>query len=196
MTNSNVSGIVCSSGEVWKAQRTFALKSLRSFGFGKKSHESKILDEVAVFLNILDETKGNSFSMTDIIHRCISNVICSIALGKHYEHNDPEFKQLLDMFQANLRVVHVASLTEVFPFLRLIPGDVFKRKKLLDNVQCFKNVMATYVTEHKRTFDENNLRDFIDCYIKELQHGQNQSHHFTGNYNGLKFSFLGNIHLT
>ena len=119
--------------------------------------------------------------MTDIIPTCISNVICSIALGKQYEHNDPEFKQLLEMFQANLKIIDLASLTVVFPFLKFIPGDLFKTKLLHNNIKCFKNMMATYVTEHKRTFDENNLRDFIDCYIKELQNEKNKSINFTGN---------------
>jgi hypothetical protein len=35
------------------------------------------------------------------------------------------------------------------------------------------------VDEHKSTFDENHLRDFIDVYLKEMQSGQDPD--FNGN---------------
>ncbi len=39
--------------------------------------------------------------------------------------------------------------------------------------------MKELVDEHKSTFDENHLRDFIDVYLKEMQSGQDPD--FNGN---------------
>lgn len=41
-------GIVFTHGQQWTEQRRFALKTLRDFGFGKKSMEHVILDEVLI----------------------------------------------------------------------------------------------------------------------------------------------------
>jgi hypothetical protein len=50
-------GIVSSSGIEWKHQRTFALSKLRDFGFGKRSFESSIMEEIKIFLDLLNVTE-------------------------------------------------------------------------------------------------------------------------------------------
>ncbi len=40
-------GVILTNGQYWKEQRRFLLKSLKDFGFGKKSMETFLLDEVA-----------------------------------------------------------------------------------------------------------------------------------------------------
>lgn len=171
-------GIFGSSGTIWKEQRTFALSSLRKFGFGKKSHESKIIEEVEVFLQILEDSKNEPIDITDAIQLCVSNVICSIALGKHFEHNDPDFVVLIELVRTTMKTINDAAMSEVFPFVKYIPGDRFNRKTMLDGVQHLLDLMADIVDEHKKTYDENNIRDFVDCYIKELATSNSET--FTG----------------
>ena len=175
-----VSGIVSSSGTVWKEQRTFALTSLRRFGFGKKSYETKILEEVEVFLQIISETKGQPIDINIAINTSISNIICSIVLGKRYGHNDPEFIKLLDGLKTCLKYAMYAGISDMFPFMKYLPGDLFKRKLVLQYVKQNLDTLSQYIEEHKRTYDENNIRDYIDCYIKELRSVTNTSTTFTG----------------
>ena len=49
----NFPGIVGSSGEFWKHTRTFSLNSLRDFGFGRRSLEGKVLEEVEHYLQVM-----------------------------------------------------------------------------------------------------------------------------------------------
>ena len=42
-------------------------------------------------------------------------------------------------------------------------------KEKCAKVQVIKSFLNTVIEEHKRDFDENNTRDFIDAYIKEIK---------------------------
>ena len=177
-----LSGIFCSSGKIWKEQRTFAFTSLRSFGFGKKSFETKILEEIEIFLQILLESKEQPIDINIAIGTSVSNIICSIALGKQHEDDDPKFLNLLEGLQAFVKYAPNAMISELFPFLKYLPGDLFKRTLVHGHFRHCLDTMTEYIEEHKKTFDENNIRDYIDCYIKELRSGAHKSTTFTGNF--------------
>ncbi|CAJ0966746.1 unnamed protein product [Ranitomeya imitator] len=53
-------GISLSNGERWKVIRTFAVKTLKSFGFGKKSIESKIQTEAQCIVEEFRNSNGES----------------------------------------------------------------------------------------------------------------------------------------
>ena len=42
-------------------------------------------------------------------------------------------------------------------------------KEKCAKVQVIKSFLNKEIEEHKRDFDENNTRDFIDAYIKEIK---------------------------
>ncbi|KAJ8298464.1 hypothetical protein KUTeg_024995 [Tegillarca granosa] len=100
----NYRGIAFSSGNIWKEHRTFALTKLRSFGFGKRSIETNISEEVEVLLQFFDDQKGNAFDIYDIVKR---------------------------------------------------------------NSKMLENFVEEVIKEHKETFEENNIRDYIDAFLVE-----------------------------
>ena len=56
-----------------------------------------------------------------------------------------------------------------FPSLRdVIPSVDYYREKCA-KVKVIKSFLATVIEEHKRRFDEDNVRDFIDAYIGEIK---------------------------
>ncbi|KAJ8298376.1 hypothetical protein KUTeg_024907 [Tegillarca granosa] len=160
-------GIVASSGKLWKEQRTFALTKLRDFGFGKRNFESNILEEVEVLVKNLEEQKGNAFDIDDILYASISNVTCSIVFGKRFSHTDPTFRKIVNMFSENLRTANGAALATWMPFLRFLPFDMFNIKKVINNVDNIQKFLQTVIDDHWKTYDENNIRDFIDAFITE-----------------------------
>ncbi|CAC5413815.1 Cytochrome P450 2C20,Cytochrome P450 2D15,Cytochrome P450 2E1,Cytochrome P450 2J3,Cytochrome P450 2M1,Cytochrome P450 2G1,Cytochrome P450 2A13,Vitamin D(3) 25-hydroxylase,Cytochrome P450 2F3,Cytochrome P450 2K3,Cytochrome P450 2C55,Cytochrome P450 2F2,Cytochrome P450 2C2,Cytochrome P450 2A11,Vitamin D 25-hydroxylase,Cytochrome P450 2J1,Cytochrome P450 2L1,Cytochrome P450 2C8,Cytochrome P450 2A10,Cytochrome P450 2K1,Cytochrome P450 2C31,Cytochrome P450 2K4,Cytochrome P450 2B12,Cytochrome P450 2J2,Cytochrome len=95
-------GIGSSSGSLWKEHRTFTIGALREFGFGKRSQESKIKEEIEVLIRVIGEQNGTPFKIKGLLTLCVSNIMCSIIFGKRYEHTDKFFMSLLEKINENM----------------------------------------------------------------------------------------------
>ncbi|XP_034325766.2 cytochrome P450 2B4 isoform X1 [Magallana gigas] len=166
-------GIANASGALWKEHRTFTLNALREFGFGKRSFESRIIEELEAFVQEIHSKKGQSFNVHNLLNVCISNIMCSINFGKRYDHGDLDFCRLLDTVNQNLTNENVMLVATVLPFVRYIPGDPCRIKNLLANIEIAESHFRQLVKEHEQTFDENDLRDFIDVFLKRMKSEQN-----------------------
>ncbi|XP_048738009.2 cytochrome P450 2C28-like [Ostrea edulis] len=169
-------GIILSSGEFWKEHRTFSLNALREFGFGKRSLESKIMEEVGVLVQELQSQNGQPFNIQTLITACISNIMCSINFGQRFEHDDNRFLSLLEMINESLSNGNLLFIASIFPFLRYIPGDPLKLRKVLHNVDVVSDYIYQSIKSHDDSFDENNIRDFIDVYMKKLKSEESNPH--------------------
>lgn len=176
----NFKGVIASSGSLWKEHRTFALNKLRSFGFGKRSIETNILQEVEELLKFIGEQNSKAFDINDVLHACVSNVTCSIVFGKQFSHTDPAFLKILDMFQENLQVSHGAAVMTWMPFLKYLPYDFFKFKKTFGNIKTIESFLNTIIDEHWKTYQDDNMRDYIDTFIAERKRrGEDKAGTFT-----------------
>ena len=103
----------------------------------------------------------------------ILNALWHIVAGERYDYKDPRMTKLVDMMTVLMRHgVAEPDPTWFFPFLAKIfpkmegsnyceghtgkPGDI-------------KHFLIEAIQDHKNTFDENNIRDFIDSYLIEIQ---------------------------
>ena len=50
----------------------------------------------------------------------------------------------------------------------LIPGDIFQIKKNIKMTQDIQDYLNIQLTEHQQTFNENNIRDYIDAFLSEM----------------------------
>ncbi|XP_069130180.1 cytochrome P450 2J6-like isoform X2 [Argopecten irradians] len=158
-------GIGFSSGENWKQNRTFSLSTLRSFGFGRRSLESRIQEEITAYLDVIEKQNGKPYNMKDMTVMAVSNVICSITFGSRFDYNDVKFKQLTSLFAENFRLSSVAGAAQAFPVVRHLPGDLFSVKRLVQNFEDIKEFINEQVIEHRNTLDKDNQRDFIDVFL-------------------------------
>ncbi|XP_060078047.1 cytochrome P450 2B1-like [Ylistrum balloti] len=160
-------GIVQASGQHWKHTRTFALGALREFGFGKKSLEDRVMEEIRIFLEVMSEQNGKVYDPKNIIQISISNIICNIVFGKRFEHGDTKFWHLIELLEDVFRLNRAGTLAANIPWLRYLPGDFFNIKKIRNNFYESINYMQQQIIDHRNTFDPENPRDFIDVFIKE-----------------------------
>ncbi|XP_071154085.1 cytochrome P450 2J6-like [Mytilus edulis] len=162
-------GIIGSDGEKLKELKRFTLRALREFGFGKGSLEENIQEEVNIFLDFIDETNGTSFSLDEKVNVSISNIICSIVFGKRYEYDDHKFVKLMKILDDYISNSTLTTVLNFIPNLRHLPGDIFSAKKVLSNQKEIEEFIQARIDEHKSCFDSNNITDFIDACLREME---------------------------
>ncbi|XP_060084175.1 cytochrome P450 2J4-like [Ylistrum balloti] len=172
-------GITSRSGPEWKIHRTFALNGLRDFGFGKKSLEGKITEEIEIFLNLIDKKQGTPVCLESPIQISVANIVCSIVLGKRFEHDDPAFKKLISLIQENIALAGVSGLLNLLPIVRYIPGDPMQCGKVLSNAAKIYGYFGELVDRHRKDYQEDDIKDIIDVYLKEMKKLEGQVTSFT-----------------
>ncbi|XP_033742979.1 cytochrome P450 2B5-like [Pecten maximus] len=158
-------GIGGTSGEHWKHTRTFSLSTLRNLGFGRRSLESRIQEEITAYLDVIAKQDGKPYDMKEMTVLAISNIICSITFGNRFEYTDAKFKRLTSLFAENFRLNSVGSAMRSFPWVKYLPGDFFNVKKLVHNLNDINGFVAEQIDEHRNTLQGDDQRDFIDAFL-------------------------------
>uniref|UniRef100_A0A8D2L201 Uncharacterized protein n=1 Tax=Varanus komodoensis TaxID=61221 RepID=A0A8D2L201_VARKO len=137
----------------WKLLRRFSLTVLRNFGMGKKSIEERIQEEAQFLLEEFQKTRQEPFDPTFFLSRAVSNIICSIVFGDRFDYGDQEFQALLRMMNDSFREMST-PWAQVPPASHpLRPGRLFIARK---------------VKRNQETLDPNAPRDFIDCFLIQM----------------------------
>jgi len=80
------SGLIFSQGELWREQRRFTLRHLRDLGFGKRSMEGLIHDEVSSLLIEVGRMAGPDWAepveLHDVLGTSGINVLWHVMAGK------------------------------------------------------------------------------------------------------------------
>lgn len=174
-----VSGLLWSSGSMWKEQRTFALTTMRKLGFGKRCLQGQIMEEVDCLMEELEKYGNKPFDIQNILNTSVSNVICSLLFGKRFEYEDAKFKHLIILLNKLLSTSSSSSPAFIFPILRHLTKSRFiKVQNIFADIDEFTSEI---IVEHKRNFDGNNVRDFIDGFLLEQKQAEENTT-FTGNF--------------
>ncbi|XP_020505723.2 cytochrome P450 2J2-like [Labrus bergylta] len=162
-------GVILSSGHLWKQQRRFALSTLRNFGIGKKSLEPVVLDELNYCLKELYGYKGKRFNPHLILSNAISNIICSLVFGHRFEYTDEKFRKLISYFETAFQIEASiwAHFYNSFPrLMRHLPGPHQTFLLICNDIKVF---IREELEKHKQNWDSSDQRDYIDCYLNEIQ---------------------------
>ncbi|KAG5195885.1 hypothetical protein JEQ12_011521 [Ovis aries] len=173
-------GILFSNGKRWKEIRRFSLMTLRNFGMGKRSIEDRVQEEARCLVEELRKTNGSPCDPTFLLGCAPCNVICSIIFQNRFDYTDQNFRNLLEKFNENLRIMSSPwiQICNSFPILiDYFPGS---HNKVFKNFAYVRSYVLEKVKEHQATLDINNPRDLIDCFlIKMEQEKHNQEMEFT-----------------
>ncbi|KAG9269222.1 cytochrome P450 2J6-like [Astyanax mexicanus] len=162
-------GLIRANGYSWKQQRRFALSTLKYFGVGKKSLEGAILDEFTYLARDLSDKNGKAFDPHLITNYAISNIICSLVFGHRFKYADQRFRKMMQLFREALELEASiwAELYNSFPVVMgLLPGP---HQEVLKNWEVVKAFVRTEIEQHKKDRDPNENRDYIDCYLTEME---------------------------
>ncbi|KAM4631944.1 cytochrome P450 2K1-like isoform 1-T1 [Discoglossus pictus] len=171
-------GIILAHGESWKVMRRFALSTLRDFGMGKKTIESRIQDELNPLLEHLNSHNGKPLNTKIILNSAVSNVICSILFGNRFEYDDPTFLTLIDLVNKTTQSAGspLGQLYNSYPTLGSFLGA---DKSVIKSMDLFYTLMKKFVQEHRQEFNASNITGYIDTFImKQEQEVTNSDTHF------------------
>ncbi|XP_078525379.1 cytochrome P450 2C8-like [Lissotriton helveticus] len=155
-------------GRGWKEHRRFTLSTLRNFGLGKKSMEERILEETSHLLQYFKNNMGAPFDPLFVLDNAASNIICSIVFGKRFEYDDPFFQKIIGLLHERLKSITGvwAQIYNAIPLVRRLP---LPHQTILKKAETVDAFLRSIQEEHKKTFIPGKPRDYIDCYLQELE---------------------------
>ncbi|XP_039890447.1 cytochrome P450 2F2-like [Simochromis diagramma] len=160
--------IMADYGSKWREQRRFALMTLRNFGLGKNSMEERIHDEIKHIISTLEKNIGKTMSPKVMFHNAASNIICQVLFARRYKYDDELIKLFVEVFTEVSKIVNGpwATLYDSFPLIRYLPLPF---QKAFKKMEIYKNLSRRMVSEHRETRVPGEPRDFVDCYLDELE---------------------------
>ncbi|XP_078611614.1 cytochrome P450 2D6-like [Branchiostoma floridae x Branchiostoma japonicum] len=153
----------------WKAQRKVTDRALRNLGVGKLSFEPKIMEEVEDFVSAAEGYDGAAFNPKYHIAVGVLNIICHLVFGRRFQHDDPLFVKLYNALEDISRHGGSAQHLNIFPALRHVPGLNAGALHTMRAVREGRDFVREMIGQHKATYDPENIRDYIDAYLHQLQ---------------------------
>ncbi|KAJ8277866.1 hypothetical protein GJAV_G00081020 [Gymnothorax javanicus] len=162
-------GLGTSNGYLWKQQRRFALMTLKNFGLGKKSLEQSIQGESKWLCEAMGNEQGQPFNPLFVVNNAVSNIICCLVFGDRFEYTDGQFQDLLNMITETVYLEGTiwAQLYNAFPWImHWLPGP---HRKIFENWHKVMIFVRLKINEHKNDLDPSLPRDYIDCFLAEME---------------------------
>lgn len=161
-------GLLFNDGEEWRNQRRFVLKTLKDFGFGKKGLEHVLVEEADKIGDLFRLAEGEPFIVLNLFNVAILNVLWTIVANHRYDLTDPNAQTLVKLITESIQVEGLRFLFAI-PVSRFVAPEWTGWNKQKQVVEETQDLMKRIVREHKETFDSDNMRDFIDVYIREMK---------------------------
>ncbi|CAG7836820.1 unnamed protein product [Allacma fusca] len=163
-------GLLLSEGRPWQEQRRFTLKTLRDFGFGKKSMEALIMEEVNELINGFKKEVGKPIVTQNRFNIAVLNGLWLLLTGNKFSHDDPRLNFLVKSITSIITRRPLSALVaEFFPVVQkvrhLFPG--FFNTQGLQTHKAVQKLIRETIDEHKATLQEDAPRDFIDAFLIE-----------------------------
>uniref|UniRef100_A0A670IS50 Uncharacterized protein n=1 Tax=Podarcis muralis TaxID=64176 RepID=A0A670IS50_PODMU len=173
--NFNGFGVALANGERWRQLRRFSLTTLRNFGMGKRSIEERIQEEAQYLLEEFRKTKGLPFDPTFFLSRTVSNVISSVVFGSRFDYDDKVFLSLLLhlpyflLYKTHFSLLKSKGkcLYDMYScVMQYLPG---RHNRIYYLIEELKDFIAERIKANQATLDPNNPRDFIDCFLTQME---------------------------
>ncbi len=177
-------GIFLSNGPTWVEQRRYSMSKLRDLGFGKKSTESIIVEEVDDLCKYLeDQSRCQAIDVKFGFTAAVLNAYWTMLSSRKLTYNDATLVKLVGIvtraFEEQGRPIWNYQVVNFYkPLMKLC----MKMGIGLSHVMMLhlRDYTDKIVCEHEVAFQEDNLGDFIDHYLLQMKNTANASSSFYG----------------
>ena len=166
---SDKKGIVfVDKSDFFNEQRRFGLNTLRLFGMGRRTLEPRLIELSNNLCDKIDEFSGQSLDPERLIYELLSSVISCMIFGYDISAEDEQFKKLLDTLTDRVSSGFLAGIILFAPFLKhIFPFSYVWNIGNEIRVTLHKEI-GKEIEKHLATLDLKNPRDFIDCFLIEM----------------------------
>ncbi|KAF0306794.1 Cytochrome P450 2J6 [Amphibalanus amphitrite] len=166
------SGLICSSGELWRETRRFTLHHLGSLGMGKTSLEPYIQGQVSAFMErVLEPSCGAPLSLDTPLNSAIINIIWRLVASEEVDITDDSMSGVLRrqgaIIGASARLVLLDTVPWLAPLLE--PLLVDKRHIAAEFGALLEETFTPVLRRHRDTLpaDGDAPRDYMDAMLME-----------------------------
>ncbi|XP_068135053.1 cytochrome P450 2G1-like isoform X2 [Hyperolius riggenbachi] len=187
-------GIVTRNGEHWQQTKRFPVTTLRNFGMGKRSMEERVQEEAQHLLQAVEETAGKRSLMEERVQeeaqhllqaveetagkpfdpqsglgRAVNVLINLVVFGRRWDYEDKTFLKFIQIIN-NMFVLVRNPLGVVYNIFHKtmdhLPGP---HQKVFQDCEEVKSFIKEEIQRHKRSFNPDSPRDFIDCFLIQAE---------------------------
>ncbi|XP_032104596.1 cytochrome P450 2G1 isoform X2 [Sapajus apella] len=119
---------------------------------------------------------GAPIDPTFFLSRSVSNIISSIVFGSRFDYEDKQFLKLLQLVNECFSEMST-PWTQLYGMysgvMQYLPGRHHHTYYLVEELKDF---IASRVKINEATFDYQNPRDFIDCFLIKMRQDKNNPH--------------------
>ncbi|XP_035664828.1 cytochrome P450 2C20-like [Branchiostoma floridae] len=158
-------------GPGYRQRKRFATTVLKNLGMkvGRGSIEDNIREEASCLRNKIAESNGQPVDIAHDVSVAVSNIICSMTVGKRYDYEDETFRELYKAIAAITFEVGTGRIIGAFPLLRFVPVVNRAFVNALEENSKVRNVLREEISRHREHLDRENPRDFIDFCLLEVE---------------------------
>lgn len=164
------------SVQEWAEQKRFYFHLMKDLGFGRSKTEEYVKEEICYMLDILKKNDGQPLAVDPILNPSMSNNIASLVFGRRMDSDDPKRIMLNQFLSDTNKLSGEMAIAAFFPWI--MPLMRWLRIGNLHKLDEINAKMAEFfcgeIEEHERTLDPENIRDFIDGFLVEMQKRKGQ----------------------
>ncbi|CAG7821290.1 unnamed protein product [Allacma fusca] len=173
-------GILFHDGDEWSEQRRFALRQLKEFGFGKRSMESLVMDEVNELIQGLRKDAGKSISTRNRFNAAVLNALWTITTGDRFQHDDPELMELVLNIQKGLSGTGGKNPALFMPWLLKLAPSLTGWATLRDIISVTYDYLCPYTDKLMADYEGGSPQHFSHVFIDEIKKTTNERSSFFG----------------
>ncbi|XP_059522455.1 cytochrome P450 2G1-like [Myotis daubentonii] len=169
-------GVVLANGKRWRILRNFCLTTLWDFRLGRRRIENRIQEEISFLLEEFHKADGAPIKPSFFLSRSVCNVISSILFGSRFDYEDKQFLKLLQMINERFTEMN-SPWTQLYDMysgiMQYLPG---RHNRIYYLTEELKDFIASRVKINEASFDPQNPRDFIDCFLIKMHQEKNEAY--------------------
>ncbi len=154
-----------------------SLTILKELGFGRNIMESRIQEEVTSLVSHIRGFNGQSRDLRHSVDVSVSNVICSILMGKRFPLGDcDDLRRTLRLIDSGEDMVAKLVIVDFFPLLAHLPS--YKRcvQQMVCENPIFLDFFKSVIAEHTAVHHDGQNDDFIHAYMTKMGADYNAEH--------------------